>query len=183
MTTSQYTGLYQFRSGTISLTDGQFTSPLLNSNGELVVDLGATIFQLSGSNSLGVSLIDKSGALDASLSGPGSPVVVSYTNAAISSAANKADQVLVGSPGASEQIWVYGIQFTLSTADGTVSIQESDNTPITGVMNFTLTSGLGLPPSGNFTMPLWKVGTNKALHVDTVTCSIKGSIQYAIVSV
>jgi hypothetical protein len=117
-----------------------------------------------------------------SLIGPGDPVIDSYTSDDITGAANTANQVLISSA-SNKQIWVYGIQFTLGTAAGTVSFQDEDDAAITSVMAMALNSGLGIPPSGNFAMPLWKLGTDKDLEVDTVTCSIAGSIQYAIVSV
>lgn len=73
MATSHYTGLYQFRSGSITLTDGQFAAPRLNQNGELVVegtfDLGATVFELSNSDALAVSIVDSSGDQIASFGG------------------------------------------------------------------------------------------------------------------
>ena len=50
-------------------------------------------------------------------------------------------------------------------------------------MPFYANSGLGLPPSGNFAMPIWKLATNKDLEVDLVTCAMDGWIDYAIVSV
>lgn len=117
------------------------------------------------------------------VSGPADPVIDSYTTAAISATANTANQSLVAAPGASKQIWVYGVQFTLGTGDGSVSFQDEDDTARSGVMPFAQNSGMAVAPSGNFSMPLWKIATNKALEVDTVTCDIKGSIQYAIVSV
>lgn len=119
----------------------------------------------------------------ASIDGASAPVIDSYSTAAINTSANTANQALVAAPGANKQIWVYGIQFTLGTGDGSVSFQDSDDTAISGVMPFSQTSGLGIRPSGNFAMPLWKVATNKAFEVDTVTCDIKGSIQYGIVDV
>jgi hypothetical protein len=117
------------------------------------------------------------------LIGPGNPVVDSYSNATISAAANTANQSLIAAPGASKQIWVFGINFTAGTGDGSASFQDEDDTAISGVMPFAQNGGMVVAPSGNFSMPLWKVATNKALEVDTVTCDIKGSIQYAIISV
>lgn len=117
-----------------------------------------------------------------SLVGPGDPTIDSITHAAISTAADTANQVLVSSA-PSKQIWVYGINFTVGTADGTVSFQDEDDTAITGVMPFAQNGGMVVAPSGNFAMPLWKLGTDKDLEVDTVTCEIEGSITYAIVSV
>lgn len=115
-----------------------------------------------------------------SITGPGAPTIDSYTHASINLAAG-ANQVLVSSA-ASKQIWVYGIGFTVNAA-GTVSFQDEDDTAITGVMNFAASSGMGIPPSGNFSMPIWKLGTDKDLEVDIVTSELDGWIDYAVVSV
>lgn len=117
-----------------------------------------------------------------SLSGPGQPgtAIDSYTHAAFNLAAG-ADQVLVSSA-AGKQIWVYGIGFTVNVA-GTVSFQDEDNTAITGVMQMGATGGMTVAPSGNFSMPIWKLGTDKDLEVDVVTSELDGWICYAIVSV
>jgi hypothetical protein len=119
-------------------------------------------------------------SLPKSIQGPGIPNIDSYTSAAISAAANTADQSLVAAPGASKQIWVYGF---VGTADGSVSLQDEDNTAASGVMVVTLRGGFAISPSGNFSMPWLKIATNKALEIDTVTCGFKGVISYAIVSV
>lgn len=108
------------------------------------------------------------------------PNIDSYAHASINLAAG-ANQVLVSSA-ASKQIWVYGIGFTVNAA-GTVSFQDEDDTAITGVMNIAASSGFGIPPSGNFAMPIWKLGTDKDLEVDVVTSELDGWIDYAIVSV
>jgi hypothetical protein len=117
------------------------------------------------------------------LQGAGNPTVDSYTSASITTAANTANQSLIAAPGANKQIWVMGIQFTMGTGTGTVSFQDEDDTAITGVMPFAANGGMSVTPTGNFAMPLWKVATNKALEVDTVTGEIEGSIQYCVVSV
>lgn len=115
-----------------------------------------------------------------SIDGPGAPTIDSYTHASINIAAGN-DQVLVSSA-ASKQIWVYGIGFTLS-AQGTVSIQDEDNTAITGIMPFAQYSGLAISPSGNFAQPIWKLATDKDLEIDLATADLDGWIDYAIVSV
>lgn len=120
------------------------------------------------------------GNISKSIIGPSSPAIDSYTHAAINLAAG-ANQVLVSSA-ANKQIWVYGIGFTVNVA-GTVSFQDEDDTAITGVMSFSATSGMAIPPSGNFSMPIWKLGTDKDLEIDVVTSEIDGWIDYAIVSV
>lgn len=118
-----------------------------------------------------------------SIRGPSEPTIDSYASVAISVGASATDSELVAAPGASKQIWVYGITGTADTADGTVSIQDSDNTALTGVMAVANKGGFAIGPSGNFSMPIWKVATNKALEMDTVTCGFKGVLSYAIVSV
>lgn len=116
------------------------------------------------------------------IAGPGGATAVdSYTTAAINLAAG-ANQSIISAPGANKQIWVYGISFVLNVA-GTVSIQDEDDTAKTGVMPFAANSGLAIPPSGNFAMPLFKVATNKALEMDIVTAEVDGIITYAIMSV
>ena len=109
------------------------------------------------------------------------PNVDSYTQVAINLAAG-ANQSLVAAPGASKQIWVYGVAFLVNAA-GTVSFQDEDDTAISGIMPFATNGGMAMAPSGNFAMPLWKVATNKALEVDVVTSELDGSLTYGIVSV
>lgn len=116
----------------------------------------------------------------AAISGPGNPVIDSYQQVAINLNA-AADQVLVSSA-ASKQIWVYAVAYTVSVA-GTVSFQDEDNVALTGIMDHAANSGLAMGPSGNFAMPIWKLGTDKDLECDVVTAAIDGFITYAIVSV
>lgn len=106
----------------------------------------------------------------------------SYTSAAVSAAANTANQQIVAAPGAGKQIWVYGIALTADTGSGSVSIQDEDDTAISGVMAVAANGEITMNPSGNFLMPWFKVATNKALELDTVTCGAKGVISYAIIS-
>ena len=112
--------------------------------------------------------------------GLGDPTIDSYAHIPINLSAG-ANQVLVSSA-ANKQIWVYGVGFTLSVA-GSVSFQDEDDTAITGIMPFYANSGLGIPASGNFAMPIWKLATNKDLEVDLVTADMDGWLDYAIVSV
>lgn len=115
------------------------------------------------------------------INGPGAPIINSYDKVAINLAAGT-NQELIAAPGAGKQIWVYGITYVLSVA-GTVAFEDSDGTATTGIMPHAGNSGLSTPPSGNFSMPIWKIATNKALRVDVVTAEIDGWIDYAIVSV
>lgn len=119
-------------------------------------------------------------AIDGAIAGPGEPSIDSVTQFAINLSAG-ANQVLVSSS-PSKQIWVYAVAYTCSVA-GTVSFQDEDDTAITGILDHAAKSGLAVGPSGNFSMPLWKLGTNKDLEVDVVTAAIDGWITYAIVSV
>ncbi len=144
------------------------------------------IGKLSANSGVDIGDVDVTSiVLPRNLIGPGQPgtAVDSYGHAVISTTANTADQSLIAAPGANKQIWVYGLHYVVGTAAGTVSFQDEDNTAISGVMSHALNSGGGFPPSGNFSMPMWKVATNKALEVDCVTCDIEGWINYAIVSV
>ena len=115
-----------------------------------------------------------------SIIGPAAPTIDSYTHASFNLAA-AADQVLVSSA-ANKQIWVYGIGFSVNVA-GTVSFQDEDNVAITGVMQIGATGGMVVAPSGNFSMPIWKLGTDKDLEVDVVTSELDGWLSYALVSV
>jgi hypothetical protein len=112
--------------------------------------------------------------------GPADPVIDSYTQKAINLAAG-ANQVLVSSA-ASKQIWVYGLGFSVNAA-GTVSFQDEDDVALSGIMPIAANGGLVSSPSGNFAMPLWKLGTDKDLEVDIVTSELDGWLTYAIVSV
>lgn len=183
--------------GTVAVTNSDITSiktavEVIDnaiSGSEMQVDVVAAL--PAGTNAIG-KLAANSGvdigdvdvtSVPRSLSGPGQPgtAIDSYTQAAIS-AITGTDQSLIAAPGANKQIWVYGIGFTCSVA-GTVAIQDEDNTAITGVVSYAQYSGPLVHPSGNFSMPLWKVATNKALEADVTTATINGWINYAIISV
>lgn len=122
----------------------------------------------------GASIVTSAGGVLAT------PNIDSYTHVAFNLAA-AANQVLVASA-ANKQIWVYGVAFTVNVA-GTVSFQDEDDAAITGIMQFGATGGMAIAPSGNFQMPIWKLGTNKDLEVDVVTSELDGTLSYAIVSV
>jgi len=122
-------------------------------------------------------------AVPAALQGPGNPVVDSYTSVAVDLAASGADQVLVAAPGADKQIWVYGLFMMADTAAGTVTLQDEDDTALSGTMAVSDEGGWVLPMSGNFAMPWIKVATNKALEADTGACTVDGILTYAVVSV
>lgn len=107
----------------------------------------------------------------------------SYTSAAIDLAASTANQVLVAAPGAGKQIWVYGLFMMADTAAGTVTLQDEDDTAISGTMAISDEGGWVLPLSGNFAMPWFKVATNKALEADTGACTVDGILSYAVIEV
>jgi hypothetical protein len=106
----------------------------------------------------------------------------SYTNAVVNLAASTANQVLVAAPGAGLQIWVYGLFMMADTAAGTVTLQDEDDTALSGTIALSDEGGFVLPPNGNFAMPWIKVPTNKALEADTGACTVDGIITYALVS-
>lgn len=141
------------------------------------------IGKLAANNGVDIGDVDVTSiVLPRNLIGPGQPgtAVDSYTQAAFNLSAGN-DQVLVSSA-ASKQIWVYGIGFTVNVA-GTVSFQDEDNTAITGIMQIGATGGMTVSPSGNFSMPIWKLGTDKDLEVDVVTSELDGWICYSLISV
>lgn len=114
--------------------------------------------------------------------GPGEPVIDSYATVAINLTTG-ADQVLVASA-ANKQVWVYGYAFTVGDADGqTVSLQDEDNTALTGIMEFSRYGGISVAPSGNFAMPVFKCATDKDLEIDITGGDVDGWLSYAIVSV
>lgn len=123
-------------------------------------------------------------AYQAAVQGASPPTAFdSYTSAAISAAANTADQQVIAAPGANKQLWVYSWGGTADTGDGSIAFQDEDDTAKTGVMPVSQRGGFSVSAPGNFMMPLFKVATNKKLEIDTVTCGFKGWISYAIVSV
>jgi hypothetical protein len=110
------------------------------------------------------------------------PGIISYHTALVNAAA-AANQVLVASPGAGKQIWVYGLFLMADTGNGTVTLQDEDDTALSGTMAVSDEGGWVLPLSGSFAMPWLKVTTAKALEADCATCTIDGLICYGIVSV
>lgn len=139
------------------------------------------IGKLAANSGVDIGDVDvTSTSIDGSINGPGAPTIDSVTQFAINLAAG-ANQVLVASA-ADKQIWVYAVAYTLSVA-GTVSFQDEDDVAITGIMDHAANSGMGVGPSGNFAMPLWKLATNKDLEVDVVTAAMDGWITYSLVSV
>lgn len=119
---------------------------------------------------------------DQALRGPGLPVIDSYQQVAINLTTG-ADQVLVASA-ANKQIWVYGYAFTCGDAAGqTVSLQDEDNVALTGIMEFAQYGGIAVSPSGNFSMPVFKLGTDKDLEIDITGGDVDGWLTYSLVSV
>jgi len=147
------------------------------SGSEMQVDVVAAL--PAGTNNIGdVDVL----TLPGSVQGPGNPTIDSYAHVAINLTTG-ADQVLVASA-ANKQIWVYGYGFTCGDADGqTVSLQDEDNTAITGIMEFARYGGISVPPSGNFSMPIFKCATDKDLEVDITGGDVDGFLCYAVVSV
>jgi hypothetical protein len=146
---------------------------------EMQVDVVASL--PAGTNNIGdVDVLSTS--IDKSINGAGAPTIDSYTSDDVNAAADTANQSIVAAPGAGKQIWVYGLVLTADVA-GSFSLQDEDDTALSGVMPIGATGGFVINPSGNFAMPWIKVATNKALEIDTVTCTADGIITYAIVSV
>lgn len=177
-----------------AIADAAVTNPA--SSATVVAALKGILTLLAAATPAGTNAIGKLAAnsgvdigdvdvlsLPTPIRGPGNPVIDSYTSAAISASANTADQQVIAAPGANKQIWVYAIVGTADTGDGSVAFQDEDDTAKTGVMPVAQRGGFAMTAPGNFSMPLFKVATNKKLEIDTVTCGFKGLISYAIVDV
>lgn len=117
------------------------------------------------------------------IQGAGNPVVTSIGFAAIALDANTADQEIVAAQGADTQIWVLGMAVTANTGAGTITFQDSADAAHSGAFALSDEGGFVLPMSGNYSMPWFKVATNKALEADTVTLSAAGLLVYAVVDV
>jgi len=173
---------------TIDNSTGAAAVNIQDGGNSITVDNGGT-FATQATLQAGTAEIGKLAAgvaaigsiTNGALIGPADPSIDSYANIAINLAA-AANQVLVSSA-ADKQIWVYGVGFTVNTAATTVSFQDEDDVAITGIMQFAQYGGLNSPPAGNFSMPMWKLATNKDLEVDVVTGELDGWLAYAIVSV
>lgn len=111
------------------------------------------------------------------------PTVDSYGGVAVDCAANTDNQELIATPGANKQIWVYGMLGGGSVAAGTIQLLDDADAAHTGSIPVGVNGGFSHPESGNFAMPWFKVATNKALDMKTVTCAFDGNMSYAIVSV
>ena len=142
----------------------------------------ASIGTLGANSGTDIGDVDVTSIANGSLNGPAAPTIDSYTNIALNLSA-AANQVLVAAPGASKQIWVYGVGFSVDTAATSVSFQDEDDTAVSGIMLFAQYGGMNSAPTGNFAMPMWKVATNKALEVDLVTGGFDGWLAYGIASV
>ena len=99
----------------------------------------------------------------------GNPTIDSGpTFAAISAAADTANQSIVAAPGADLQIWVMQWYGSADTGDGSIAWQDEDDTALSGVMAIAQNLFVGAR-ADNFSNPVMKVATNKALELDTVT--------------
>lgn len=160
-----------------------------NAIGKLAANDGVDIGDVTVNNAAGSGAYVQPGTAatwtvaGGAIVGPGHPTIDSYTHASVSLSANTANQQIVAAPGASKQIWVYGVTILADTGAGTIAFQDEDDTAITGAMALSDEGGFSAGVSGNFAMPIWKLATNKALEADTVTLSAAGWIDYAIVSV
>ena len=120
-------------------------------------------------------------SLPDSIDGPGAPTIDSYTSAVVDCSAGATTSV-IATPGASKQLWIYGLMGTADTVDTTI-VLKSATTAKTGTMPMADNGGFVLPPSGNFAQPWIKCATNEAFQITTATGTFDGVVSYAIVSV
>lgn len=135
-------------------------------------------FQVNADGALYSAVSSVPGALQ----GPGNPTVDSFASAVIDVAAGQTDASLIAAPGASKQLWIMGLSFTVDT-DATTVFFESAATALTGTYTFNTGQGIQKPLSGNFAQPYYKCGTNEAFTLTNTVGAIDGDVQYAIVSV
>jgi hypothetical protein len=120
--------------------------------------------------------------IDGAIIGDGEPDIDSITQVAINLGIS-ANNVLASSA-PNKQIWVYGYAYSCGTADNTtVSFQDEDDLALSGIMCHAQYGGASVAPSGNFSMPIWKLGTNKDLEVDIGGGDVDGWLLFAVVSV
>ena len=74
-------------------------------------------------------------------------------------------------------------QVRVDAAGQTLSIQDEDNTAITGIVEFAQYGGWVLPLSGNFNMHWKKLTADKDLEIDVTGGDLDGILVYAIASV
>ena len=120
-----------------------------------------------------------------SISGPGEPgtAVDSCTHAAVDLAAGTANQVIVSSA-ANKQIWIHALHIMADTAVGVITLQDESDVAVTGDIAVSDEGGFIWPPSGNFSMPWARLGTDKDLEADTTgSATLDGIIVYSIVDV
>lgn len=154
----------------LGVTDNNTPTPIS------AVDIGG------GQQALAV-VVDGAITLPSAITGPGNPTVDSFASAVIDLAASTANQTIIAAPGANKQIWVYSVAFLFDTAAGTVVFHDSTPTALTGTMAVSDEGGLTIGPSGNFSMPILKCGTNTALQADTGAGTVDGWLTYAVISI
>jgi hypothetical protein len=110
------------------------------------------------------------------------PDSVSYHCTPVDCAAG-ATTDLVAAPGEGNMIWVYGLFGMADTAAGTVRLQDSTPTAISGTMAVSDEGGFVLPVTGNLSMPWAKCAPNTKLQLVTVGCTFDGMLVYGVASV
>ena len=120
-------------------------------------------------------------ALNAALVGSGAPTVDSYDSAVVDCASGATTEV-IATPGASKQLWIYGLLGTADTVDTTI-VLKSAATAKSGTMPMADNGGFVMNPSGNFSQPWIKCATNEAFQITTAAGTFDGIVVYAIVSV
>lgn len=165
-----------------------------NSHHRQVIVIGdpatnAGVAPVDATNGLTVALSPTDNAvldnIEMAVRGPSAPSAWdSYSSAVVDLAAATANQVLVAAPGANKQIWVYGLFIKADTGAGTITLQDEDDTALSGAMALADEGHISIQPSGNFAMPWVKCATNKALEADTGgTATLDGVLTYAVVDV
>ena len=166
--------------GDVPMTlDGEEVEVTLNGEEVEVTLNGEAVVLGAGAAAIGTAGVT---SLPTAIQGPGNPTVDSFASAVVNLAASTANQELVADPGSGKSIWVYGLFMMADTAAGTVTLQDEDDTALSGTMAVSDEGGWVLPMSGNFAMPWIKCTSNKALEADTGACTVDGILTYAIIT-
>jgi len=95
-----------------------------------------------------------------------------------------ATTAILAAPGVGHAIWVYAIHLQASVGQqGTVRLQESGGSALTGDLTMSNADSFVWSPSGNFSMPWLKLNENQGLSLTCVTIAADGVVTYAIVDV
>ena len=109
------------------------------------------------------------------------PDTDSYSSAVVDCAAG-ATTAVIATPGASKQLWIYGLIGHADVAAGTIVLKDSAGTAYSGTIAVSDEGRVPLPHTGNLAMPWIKLATNTGFSITTAGCTFDGLVDYAVIS-